>query len=80
MSDEATQVSRDVDLQKKSSEIHSLENLFKKDPSIKLAENILNNFEELLKMPKGCYKTPNISKIEEKMKDYKMYLEYHEGK
>lgn len=74
MSDGITDVTRDIDLQEKSKEIRSLEKIFGESPSIELAQEILNKFNEFLEMPKGYYNEINAKIIKERVNYYQNYI------
>lgn len=74
MSDALTDIARDDKLEQKCIDIGSLEEQFKKNPSPKLAEEIISKFNELLVMPRGYWKSVNTMNIKEKRNKYITYL------
>jgi hypothetical protein len=74
MSDGITDSRRDNDLVKKFKGIRNLQNDFRKKESPGLAEQIVNELNELKNMPRGYWNSVNPQVIEQDIIKYQNYL------
>lgn len=74
MSDGISEAWRDNDLSKIYEKIRNIEDKFKENESIDLAEEILKEFDVLKRMRRGYWKTINHKAIDEKISYYKEYI------
>ena len=75
MSKEIKDISKDKQLEEKCKNINLLQEQFQKNPSPKLAEQIIQGFNELLVAPQGYRVSVNTLNIKEKITEYTHYLE-----
>lgn len=75
MSDAMTDITRDEKLKQRDIKISSLEGKFLKEPSPELAKEIINELNEIVNMPRGYWKSVNVQKIKDNIKNYREYLE-----